>query len=303
MAIFVHDTQVIGRSDGRCVVAAAAYRAGERMDCDFYGMSFDYSFKSGVTYTEILLPETAPEALRNRAILWNTVENMEIRKDAQLAREIMIALPLELSPEENIKLAREYADYFRQQGMCVDLCIEQDDRNPHAHLLTTMRTVSQNGFGKKEREWNLKYRLYESRKAWEEISNKHLEKYNASVDCRSYEERGIERPVPKTTNQLKSELADLERTAQAEILLMQKEVDRLIDEQAVDYLKSRKLDKLATALKPTDQDALKTAQGALKTADKLTRHFSPAEPIKPNIAENKADKQKGTEKDKSDPFR
>src|SRR5271163_3203294 len=97
MAIFHLDVKTISRSQGRSVVGAAAYRAGERILDERQGITFDYSQKKGVVYSEILAPAHAPEWVKDRARLWNEVEKLEKRKDSQLAREVLIALPQELT--------------------------------------------------------------------------------------------------------------------------------------------------------------------------------------------------------------
>ena len=102
-----HVTQ-ISRAAGQSAIASAAYRAGEKLHSDYYGEDSDYTGKSGVRYSEILLPPHAPERLRDREILWNEVEKAERRKDAQLAYSFDIALQNELSFEENLELTMKF---------------------------------------------------------------------------------------------------------------------------------------------------------------------------------------------------
>ena len=107
MAIYHCSIKIISRGKGKSAVAAAAYRAGEKITNEFDGEIHDYTRKGGVVHTEILLPDHAPAAFSDRAVLWNAVEKTEKAKNAQLAREIELALPVELTQEQNISLVRE----------------------------------------------------------------------------------------------------------------------------------------------------------------------------------------------------
>ena len=151
MAIYSMRMQVIGRSAGRSATAAAAYRSGEEIKDERTGKSHDYTGKSDIYDSEILLPEGAPERLGDRVTLWNEVERVEKRKDAQLSREVMIALPAELTHEQKQALTREYVrGEFTGQGMIADIGYHDfDSHNPHAHIMLTMRSVDEEGFGKK----------------------------------------------------------------------------------------------------------------------------------------------------------
>ena len=124
MAIYHLSIKVISRGKGKSAVAAAAYRAGETITNEYDGITHSYERKGGVVHTEIMLPDHAPAEYTDRAVLWNAVEKVERYKTAQLAREIEIALPAELSREQNIALARRYVkDFFVHRGMCADVCI------------------------------------------------------------------------------------------------------------------------------------------------------------------------------------
>ncbi len=197
MAIFSMRMQVIGRSAGRSATAAAAYRSGEQLTDERTGQVHDYTGKSDIYGSEILTPEGAPERLGDRALLWNEVERVEKRKDAQLSREVMIALPAELSHSQKEALAREYVQAeFVSQGMIADIGYHDfDSHNPHAHIMLTMRDVDQDGFGKKRREWNQRQALDRHRQAWEEYANRALERagFEERIDHRSLKEQGLER--------------------------------------------------------------------------------------------------------------
>ena len=121
-------------------------------------MTHDYTRKGGVVHAEIMLPAHAPPEFQDRAILWNSVEQIEKSKDSQLAREVEVALPVELSREQQLSLVRSYVkDNFVDNGMCADFAIhDRDTGNPHAHILLTVRPLKENG------EWGAKCRkVYE----------------------------------------------------------------------------------------------------------------------------------------------
>ena len=159
MALFHLAAQIIARASGRSAVAAAAYRAAARLHDERLGRDHDFTRKTGVIHASILLPAGAPDALGERERLWNAVEAAEKRKDAQLAREVELALPHELPDAANIALARAFVqEAFVGRGMIADLCVHQPmaggQPRPHAHVLLTMRGVGEGGFGAKARAWN-----------------------------------------------------------------------------------------------------------------------------------------------------
>ena len=137
---------------GKSAVASAAYRSGEILTNDYDGVTHDFTRKRGIVHTEILLPPHAPPEFSDRSILWNSVEKIEKAKNSQLAREVEIALPVELNREQQIQLVREYVkDNFVLVGMCADIAIhDKEDGNPHAHIMLTMRQLEESG------EWGAK---------------------------------------------------------------------------------------------------------------------------------------------------
>lgn len=172
MAIYHLQAQIIGRSSGRNSTAAAAYRAGERIEDPRTGMVFDYRRRRHVAHKEILLPVGAPAWAGNRASLWQAVESVETRKDAQLCRELQIALPHELSRREQTRLVKEYLQRcFVAKGMVCDLCIHQNPNNVHAHVLVTTRELHLDGFKGKCRRWNQKQMLEWWRESWSRSVN------------------------------------------------------------------------------------------------------------------------------------
>ena len=197
MAIFHHETKIISRKVGQSACAAAAYRSGQKIEDDRYGKTHDYTNKKGIVYEQILLPHDSPDWANDRERLWNEVERKELRGDSQLAREVNIALPIELTRDEQIKLITDYVKVnYVDKGMIADVVIhDKDDGNPHAHVMLTMRGISrEGGFGNKNRDWNEHSLATEYRKNWADCVNVELEKRGIEerVDHRSNEERGIE---------------------------------------------------------------------------------------------------------------
>jgi Ti-type conjugative transfer relaxase TraA len=195
MAIYHLSAKIVSRAKGQSVVAAAAYRAAENLYDQRIGQTFDYTRKQGVEHSEILAPEKAPEWVHDRERLWNEVERAERRKDAQLAREIEIALPVELTKEQQIALMRDFAQRsFVSKGMVVDFSLHLDNpQNPHAHLLLTTRNLTADGFGLKRRDWNAKTELLAWRQQWAEVGNEHLARagLDLHIDHRTLEAQGI----------------------------------------------------------------------------------------------------------------
>lgn len=196
MAIYHCSVKVISRSKGRSATAAAAYRAGERIDDQRTGLVHDYTRKQAVDHREIVAPANAPGWVHDRAELWNRVETFERRKDAQVAREVEIALPRELSTEQQRELALRFAhDQFVTQGMVADVCLHhQHLDNPHAHILLTLRELDGDGFAsRKNREWNRTELLEGWREQWERYANAALEHagHDERIDHRSFEDQGL----------------------------------------------------------------------------------------------------------------
>jgi hypothetical protein len=226
MAIYHCTCKIISRGQGRSAVGAAAYRSGEKLYNEYDGIEHDYTKKGGVVYSEIMLCENAPKEYQDRQALWNAVEQIEKSSKAQLAREYEVALPVELSREEQIKLVRDFAkENFVDNGMCVDFSIhDKEDGNPHAHIMLTTRPIEQdNSWGVKQKKeyildkngqkqydkkkqtykcktvkttnWDSKEFLQRSRENWAEKINQELEKKSLPqrIDHRSLKEQGVDR--------------------------------------------------------------------------------------------------------------
>ena len=219
----------IKRSAGQSAVAAAAYRAGEKLHSEYYGEDSDYTRKGGVICSDILLPSHAPPEYADRQTLWNAVEKAERGKKAQLAYSFDIALQNEFSMQENIDLARQFLlDNFVNRGMVADFAVHQPDKenggisNPHFHVMCPIRPIEPDGrWGKKQRreyvldkhgerildeagnyvfnavpttDWSKPETLEEWRQAWAEMCNaKFAEKgLDCRIDHRSFERQGVE---------------------------------------------------------------------------------------------------------------
>ncbi len=179
-------------------MAAAAYRTGERLHDERTGITHDYSRrKDKIPDVFVMAPESAPGWVRDHAKLWNAVEAAERRKDAQLVREVNVALPRELDPEEQVGLLREYVqDAYVSCGMVAGVAVHVHDvKNPHAHIMLTTRDIGPEGFGKKNRSWNDREMLETQREQWAEACNRWLSRagHESRIDHRSLSAQGIER--------------------------------------------------------------------------------------------------------------
>lgn len=200
MAIYHFSAKVIARAAGSSALASAAYRSASRLHDQRLDRHHDFSNKAGVVHSEVMLPDGAPERLSDREKLWNEVEASEKRIDAQLAREIEFAIPREMTKAQGIALARDFVrDEFVDRGMVADLNVHwdigaDDLAKPHAHVMLTMREVGEDGFRKKNRDWNRTDLLEKWRERWSEHVNERLAQLDidARIDHRSLEAQGIE---------------------------------------------------------------------------------------------------------------
>jgi len=200
MAIYHFSAKMISRANGSSALAAAAYRSASRLHDQRLDRHHDFSNKAGVVHSEVMLPDGAPEELADRQKLWNAVEAAELRKDAQLAREIEFAIPRELDQAEGIRLAREFVKAeFVDRGMIADLNVHWDIgadglAKPHAHVMLTTRSIGEEGFGPKVRDWNATALLERWRERWAGHVNARLAELDidARVDHRSLEAQGID---------------------------------------------------------------------------------------------------------------
>jgi Ti-type conjugative transfer relaxase TraA len=195
MAIYHFHAKMVQRKKGESTVAGAAYRSASKIYEQATGITHDYTNKRGVEHAEILAPENAPAWVFDRHTLWNTVEASEKRKDAQLAREIEVGLPIELKDREQVALLRDFVTReFVARGMVADIGIHRDNpENPHSHILLTTRDLTPKGFGPKNRSWNTTQELVNWRRGWAEVTNEHLIEAGLGVriDHRSYREQNL----------------------------------------------------------------------------------------------------------------
>ena len=229
MALYHLSVKQIKRSAGQSAVAAAAYRAGEKLHSNYYGEDADYTKKGGVVFTEILLPSHAPKEYADRETLWNAVEKIEEHPKAQLAYSFDIALQNEFSMEENISLARQFVEeQFVSRGMIADLAVHTPDKengenpNPHFHVLCPIRPLNEDGtWGKKQKreyvldehgnripdgdgdyvfnavpttDWGRPETLEHWRKAWARLCNEKFKEkgIGETIDHRSYERQDVD---------------------------------------------------------------------------------------------------------------
>lgn len=225
MAIYHMSIKIGSKSKGQSAVAAAAYRSGEKLTDKETGLTSDYTKKGGVVFSEISLCDNAPAEYADRATLWNEVHQIEKNKNAQLWREFEVALPQELSREEQIATIRDFVKQLTARGMCADWSLhDKGDGNPHAHIMATMRSITEDGKwaaksrlvydldehgerifqkvnkqGRKQykshkedyNDWNAAERVEEWRAAWAECCNARLAEHDR-IDHRSYARQGID---------------------------------------------------------------------------------------------------------------
>lgn len=199
MASYHLSVKTIKRSAGRTATAAGAYRAGERIECQREGRVHDYTRKQGIEETFIVAPENAPAWAQDRSKLWNEVEACETRRNSVTAREWELALPSEISAEDRSQITRQFAEELvSRYGVAVDVAIhaphrEGDQRNHHAHVLTSTRKLEADGFTAKTRVLDSAktggVEIEQMRGVWAELQNRALERAGEveRVDHRSLE--------------------------------------------------------------------------------------------------------------------
>lgn len=244
MAIYHFSAKVISRANGSSAVASAAYRSASRLHDERLDRDHDFSNKAGVVHSEVMLPDGAPERLSDRTTLWNEVEAGEVRKDAQLSREVEFAIPRELSQQQGIDLARDFVkSEFVDRGMIADLNVHWDIGSdglakPHAHVMLTMREVGEDGFSAKARDWNKTELVQTWRERWADHVNARLASLDidARIDHRSLEAQGIDlepqNKIGPAASRMKRDGLEVERIAEhAEIA--QRNGARIIAEPSI----------------------------------------------------------------------
>ena len=201
MAIGHLHVGIVQRSAGASSVDAAAYASRSRLIDERTGQIYDYSQQQGdVVASWIALPKNAPARFRDRATLWNAMETADKRKNSQTGRKMILALPHELTAQQQQWLLKDYEKQFTRKGLAVDVSIHRphahgDDRNDHAHLNIPTRFIDASGVGKKDRDSNEREALQRWRDEWEKQVNRHLERHGheASISMATLEAQGIDR--------------------------------------------------------------------------------------------------------------
>lgn len=197
MAIFHLEFKIVKHSEGMSSCRKAAYHARCKITDDRTGNTYDFSHRSDLFHHQILSPVSAPShIIESSTALWNEVERVERQKDGQTARYFDVAIPCELNNEDKIKLVVEYCQQnFVDKGMIADIAFHDlDSNNPHAHVMLTLKPITADGFGKKERSWNDKKNLVLWRESWSALANDYLEAAGTEerIDHRSIEAQHTE---------------------------------------------------------------------------------------------------------------
>lgn len=286
MAIYHFSMQGISRGAGRSTVAAAAYRSGEKLRDERTGELFDYQRRSGVIHSEIFLPDGSS---MERTELWNLVEAAEKRKDAKVGRELVIALPHELSQEQQLALLREYAQGLStRQGWAVDVAMHApgragDQRNTHAHLLCSTRTIERDPAGcpvmrSKTKSWDSlsegPKQVASERAEWAEIVNRYLAQAQILewVDHRSHEERGLE-TLP--TQHVGVHAMALERRG---IATERGEHNRAVQRHNAEVIELSQVKAEREEAQAWERELARFETLSLSELEKEARHYYPSEP-------------------------
>jgi ATP-dependent exoDNAse (exonuclease V) alpha subunit len=278
MASFRLSAKLIKRSNGQSAVASAAYRSGTRLMDERTGLLHDFTNREGVVYSEILTPANAPAWMQDRSQLWGEAEKAERYKAAQLSREIQVSLPHELKPEQRKALLLAFVQKeFVARGMVADVNIhapdrQGDNRNHHAHIMLTMRSIEAGGFSKtKAREWNDPRALKKWREQWAHHQNRALEKYGhaARVDHRSFKDRGIDREPQYHLGVTASAMVRKGRGSLSRIANQNEIIAMSNNQRAFNYRAVRGLDKSIESERILEIRAAARADGARQATIKL----------------------------------
>lgn len=242
MALMHMQFKILKRSEGKSAVYLTAYNNRLRARDERTGDLYNYTQKSDLYYSEVMLPYNAPEHLRDPVTLWNEVEKVEKRKDAQLSRYFIVALQRELTLEQNKKLLKRYIKKnFTDKGMIADIAIHNDKNNPHAHIMLTMREVNSAGFGNKIRSWNSPELCEIWRKKWSYEVNKTFRDLNIKKAITNLSTlRQKEELIKMAKTQIeKGEIEKAEKTIFGVEILENKKVKKRIPRQIYMKLKNK----------------------------------------------------------------
>ena len=242
MALMHMQFKILKRSEGKSSVYLTAYNNRLRARDERTGDLYNYTKKSDLYYSEVMLPENAPARFSDPVTLWQNVEEVESRKDSQLARYFIVALQNELTLEQNKELLKNYLKKnFVNKGMIADFAIHNDKNNPHAHIMLTMREVNAQGFGKKVRTWNSPELCEIWRKKWSYEVNKTFRDLNIKKAITNLSTlRQKEQLINLAKTQIeKGELEKAENTIYGVEILENKKVKKRIPRQVYMKLKNK----------------------------------------------------------------
>ena len=322
MAIYHCSASTIGRAAGRSVVAAAAYISASKITDAKTGVTYDFTRKGGVLWSQIVTPADSPEWASQRAELWNRADLAEDkstrRATATTGREFRIALPHELDCDAQVLAVREFVLYLVQTyGVAADFSIhepdsEGDERNFHAHILTSDRSIRSTGFTDKIRVLNVanggRAAITVIRAQWADIANRHLELtgVQSRVDHRSNAARGIDEAAsvhlgPEASGMERrgeaSDRGDINRTVQSENALrnrLKAQSASLAEEMEAEdlALKKRAYDEKQSVM-TAENDAPELAKARPLTDDELIRRIKAQ-----TAAKEQQDREFGTDRPK-----
>jgi len=306
MAIYLCSTKIISRKQGRSAVAAAAYRAGAKLYDKEIQTTHNYTKKEGVVHTEILAPSDSPDWVFDREMLWNQVEAIEKRHDSQLAREVMVALPVELGQQQQLELLKGFVESeFVGRGMVADVCVhfdlDKEEENPHAHIMLSMRDISPDGFGKKNRSWNDKEIINHYREAWADHANRALENagFENRIDHRTLVEQGIDRTpqihLGQAVTAMKARGIQTERGDLYDLIEAQNE---LRAQRAIDADLDREIAAIKAEMSEVEKEEIKTEeekQGELQV--EVTEASINLSPPQTDLPSSSADSTDSTDAD------
>ncbi|EAR0243226.1 hypothetical protein AC799_23590 [Salmonella enterica subsp. enterica serovar Newport] len=312
MATFHISFKKLRRSEGKSSVYLSAYQNREKTKDNRTGATWDYSKKEGFFGSAILSPAGTPaELVKDSGTLWNAVEAGEKRKDAELCRYVDIAIPKELDDGQKKQIVLDYCqENFVDYGMIADIAFHDlDSHNPHAHVMLTLRTVSPNGFGNKQREWNNRENIEAWRVNWEIIANDRLKKYGhkSRIDSRSLkdqkeeaERKAVFAKTPKEKAKWISKTIELDRTPMTRIhrhqwrkgqklrAMEQKEKALLLKIANVTYLQQTKPPQPEETMKIEKKPLARSIIDNLKALYKKTQHIFKS---KPNLNKKKKEEK------------
>lgn len=251
MAIEYASTSILSRSKGHSAIKASAYRSGAKMYDDRIGQTVNYAHRQHeVVHSEILLPRGADKKYLDRETLWNAVEDSEKRSDSQLAKDHVIALPKELSREQHIEMAKQFAqEQFVKEGVAVDVNVHyHSEDNPHAHLMTTTRVLDEQGFGKKATHLNPSFsgrgRVSadeQIRHQWADFQNQYFQQNNIGLEVTNNNGEFTSQVHLGAASQLEQDGVKTDKGDYNRLVQSQKEQDLLANpDKIIDMVSDRK---------------------------------------------------------------